>query len=124
MRVTHILNILGLFIGNIFEILAAKNGKINRPPQFVPGGDMARFSLPEDTHAGTAVYKLLASDPESTTLHFSISGEYFSVDRNTGVVTLLKPLDREEVDSLEVIISVTGKTSILLGKLALRTLSQ
>ncbi|CAH0386133.1 unnamed protein product [Bemisia tabaci] len=109
MRVPHILNILGLFIGNIFEILAAKNGKINRPPQFVPGGDMARFSLPEDTHAGTAVYKLLASDPESTTLHFSISGEYFSVDRNTGVVTLLKPLDREEVDSLEVIISVTDE---------------
>lgn len=48
-------------------------------------------------------------DPENGQLRYSISGQYFSVDPSTGVVTLAKTLDREEQDSLEVVISITGK---------------
>lgn len=47
-------------------------------------------------------------DPEGGTLHYSISGPEFSVDRDTGVVRLRQPLDRETQDLVEVIISITG----------------
>lgn len=47
-------------------------------------------------------------DPEDGQLRYSISGQYFSVNSQTGVVTLAKRLDREEQDSLEVILSITG----------------
>lgn len=80
----------------------------NHPPQFLPGGDMARFSLSEDTPVGKSVYKLSAIDPDGTKVSYTISGQHLSVDRSTGVVTLVKNLDRETLDSLEVVISVTG----------------
>lgn len=80
----------------------------NRPPQFLPGGDMARFSLAEDTPVGKSVYKLSAIDPDGSTVSYTISGQHLTVDRSTGVVTLVKNLDRETADSLEVVISVTG----------------
>lgn len=80
----------------------------NRPPQFLPGGDMARFSLSEDTSVGRSVYKLSAIDPDGLPVSYTISGQHLSVDRSTGVVTLVKTLDRETLDSLEVVISVTG----------------
>jgi hypothetical protein len=51
----------------------------------------------------------LAIDPDGSRVSYTISGQYFSVDRSTGVVTLVKGLDRETLDSLEVVISVTGK---------------
>lgn len=82
--------------------------QINRAPQFSSGGDMARFALPEDTPVGAPVYRLQGSDPEGSQVHYSISGEYFTVDKRSGVVTLLKTLDRESVDLIEVIISITG----------------
>jgi len=80
----------------------------NRPPQFLPGGDMARFSVSEDTPVGKSVYKLSAVDPDGSGVSYTISGQHLNVDRSTGVVTLVKHLDRETLDSLEVVISVTG----------------
>lgn len=80
----------------------------NRPPQFLPGGDMARFSISEDTTVGKSVYKLSATDPDGSPVSYTISGQHLSVDRSSGVVTLVKPLDRETLDSLEVVISATG----------------
>ncbi|XP_052751367.1 cadherin-23 [Galleria mellonella] len=83
---------------------------INRAPHFVPQtGDMGAFSLPEDTPVGTPVYQLKGIDPENGPLRYSISGQYFSVNPQTGVVTLARTLDREEQDSLEVIISITDE---------------
>ncbi|XP_039748897.1 cadherin-23 [Pararge aegeria] len=83
---------------------------INRAPHFIPQtGDMSQFSLPEDTPVGTPVYHLKGIDPENGQLRYSISGQYFSVDSLTGVVTLAKSLDREEQPSLEVIISITDE---------------
>jgi len=69
---------------------------------------MARFSLPEDTRVGTPVYRLRGLDPEGSDVHYSISGEQLTVDRKSGIVSLLRPLDRESVDMVEVIISITG----------------
>lgn len=86
--------------------------QLNRPPHFLPGGDMARFALLEDTAEGSPVYRLQAADPEGSAVHYSISGEHFSVDRQSGVVTLRRALDRETTDVLEVIISVTGETEV------------
>ncbi|PZC83942.1 hypothetical protein B5X24_HaOG206691 [Helicoverpa armigera] len=82
----------------------------NKPPHFVPQiGDMSQFSLSEDTPVGTPVYHLKGVDPENGPLRYSISGQYFSVDSMTGVVTLAKTLDREEQSALEVIISITDE---------------
>ncbi|XP_051155276.1 cadherin-23-like isoform X2 [Leptopilina boulardi] len=82
---------------------------INRAPHFIQGGDMARLSVTEGTLPGAPVYTLQGEDPEGSRLHYSISGEYFTVDRETGVVVLRKPLDREAQDIIEVIISITDE---------------
>lgn len=62
----------------------------------------------EDTPVGSSVYKLRGSDPEGTPVSFTVSGDYLSVDRNTGVVTLVQALDRESMAKIEAIITVTG----------------
>ncbi|CAG0885743.1 unnamed protein product [Cyprideis torosa] len=80
---------------------------VNRAPFFIQNHDMEKFSLREDTPVGSIVYTLEGSDPEGEELHYSISSDYFSVDRRSGVVTLVEPLDRETEDMIEVIISIT-----------------
>ncbi|KAL6429278.1 hypothetical protein ACFW04_008175 [Cataglyphis niger] len=82
---------------------------INRAPHFVQGGDMARLAVSEGTPPGAPVYTLQGEDPEESKLHYSISGEYFTVNRETGVVILRKALDREAQDLIEVIISITDE---------------
>lgn len=84
-------------------------GSINRAPHFIHGGDMARLAVSEGTPPGAPVYTLQAEDPEGSKLHYSISGEHFTVDRDTGVVVLRRALDREAQDLIEVIISITGE---------------
>lgn len=75
---------------------------------------MARFSISEDTPVGKSVYKLSAIDPEGSKVSYTVSGQHLNIDRSTGVVTLVKRLDRETLDSLEVVISVTGKHYITI----------
>ncbi|KAL0099048.1 hypothetical protein PUN28_020237 [Cardiocondyla obscurior] len=82
---------------------------INRAPHFIQGGDMARLAVSEGTLPGAPVYTLRGEDPEESKLHYSISGEYFTVNRETGVVILRKALDRETQDLIEVIISITDE---------------
>lgn len=91
-----------LFIG-------ACTGQINRAPAFLPGGDMSRFSLREDTPVGSSVYTLRGRDPENTRVYYYISGGSFSVNKDTGVVHLTRPLDRETESSIDVIISITDE---------------
>ncbi|RZF46512.1 hypothetical protein LSTR_LSTR009294 [Laodelphax striatellus] len=91
-------------------VLRGAWAQYNLQPQFSPGGDMAGFSLPEDTRPGAPVYRLQGTDPEGGLLHYSISGEHFNVDRMSGVVKLIKALDRETLDMLEVIISITDES--------------
>ncbi|XP_058795727.1 cadherin EGF LAG seven-pass G-type receptor 3 [Phymastichus coffea] len=71
---------------------------------------MARLAVSEGTPPGTPVYTLQADDPEGSRLHYSISGEHFSVDRDTGVVVLRRQLDHEAQDIIEVIISITDES--------------
>ncbi|XP_046392719.1 cadherin-23-like [Ischnura elegans] len=82
---------------------------INRAPQLDPGGDMARFALSENTPVGSFVYTLKGSDPEGSRLRYSISGPQLTVDPTSGVVVLVRPLDRETEDILEVVVSVTDQ---------------
>lgn len=88
--------------------LVVQGQGVNRAPHFAYGGDMARLAVSEGTAPGAPVYTLQAEDPEGSKLHYSISGEHFTVDRDTGVVVLRRPLDREAQDIIEVIISITG----------------
>ncbi|KAL4713627.1 hypothetical protein ACJJTC_017668 [Scirpophaga incertulas] len=101
-----------LLILLMMTLLGVCSGQvINRAPHFVPQlGDMSQFSLQEDTPVGTPVYHLKGVDPENTPLRYSISGQYFTVDSVSGVVTLAKTLDREEQPFLEVIISITDES--------------
>lgn len=97
---------------------------INRAPHFVQGGDMARLAVSEGTPSGAPVYTLQGEDPEGSRLHYSISGEYFTVNRETGVVVLRKTLDRETQDLIEVIISITGNShrSVISSAISFATL--
>lgn len=47
-------------------------------------------------------------DPEGRNISYSISGPYFSVERSSGIVKLIKELDREVLNELETIITITG----------------
>ncbi|XP_032465018.1 cadherin-related family member 1 isoform X4 [Phocoena sinus] len=63
-------------------------------------GNMALFSLPEDTPVGSHVYTLNGTDPEGDPVSYHISFDpsarsVFSVDPNFGNITLIEELDRE-----------------------------
>lgn len=51
----------------------------------------------------------LGVDPEGRKVSYSISGPYFSVDRESGIVKLIKEVDREQISEIETIITITGK---------------
>lgn len=55
------------------------------------------------------VKRCSGADLDGGKIRFSISGPVFSVDRDTGLVRLKQELDREKQDTVEVIISITGK---------------
>lgn len=50
----------------------------------------------------------LGVDPEGKKVSYSISGPYFSVERDSGIVKLIKELDREQQSEIETIITITG----------------
>lgn len=52
--------------------------------------------LSEKTPVGEIVFKLEGSDPEGGPVHYGLHGtDLFKVDRNTGDVITVKPLDHE-----------------------------
>lgn len=59
-----------------------------------------------------ALFRLKGADPENGELTYSISGEYFRVNKKTGDLTLIKPLDREQEPKIDVIISLTGTNAL------------
>ncbi|XP_058155379.1 cadherin-related family member 1 isoform X2 [Dasypus novemcinctus] len=84
-------------------------------------GNMALFSLPEDTPVGTHVYTLNGTDPEGDPISYHISFDpsarnVFSVDPNFGNVTLVEELDREREDEIEAIISISDGLSLVAEK--------
>ena len=80
--------------------------QLNRSPSFLPGGDMKGFTVNENTKVGTEVYQLKGTDPDGKKIFYYISGDTFSVNKDTGVVTLIRELDREKEASLDVIITI------------------
>uniref|UniRef100_A0AAX7VBF7 Cadherin domain-containing protein n=1 Tax=Astatotilapia calliptera TaxID=8154 RepID=A0AAX7VBF7_ASTCA len=82
-------------------------------------GNMALFSISEDTPVGTQIYVLNGTDPEEDPVRYGLafekgSTEYFRVDPKSGNVTLIQELDREKQDEISVHVSITdgrNKTS-------------
>ncbi|KAL6475739.1 hypothetical protein MHYP_G00167790 [Metynnis hypsauchen] len=63
-------------------------------------GNMALFSIAEDTPVGAQVYTLNGTDPEGDSVRYGLtfekgSKEYFRVEPKSGRVTLISELDRE-----------------------------
>ncbi|KAM7370675.1 hypothetical protein PAMP_010202 [Pampus punctatissimus] len=73
-------------------------------------GNMALFSISEDTPVGTQIYILNGTDPEMDPVRYGLtfekgSKEYFRVDPKTGNVTLIQELDREVVETVRVFVT-------------------
>ncbi|XP_017503159.3 cadherin-related family member 1 isoform X1 [Manis javanica] len=84
-------------------------------------GNMALFSLPEDTPVGSHVYTLNGTDPEGDPVSYHISFDpstrsVFSVDSNFGNITLVEELDREKEDEIEAIISISDGLNLVAEK--------
>uniref|UniRef100_A0A4W6E9G4 Cadherin-related family member 1 n=1 Tax=Lates calcarifer TaxID=8187 RepID=A0A4W6E9G4_LATCA len=82
-------------------------------------GNLALFSLSEDTPVGTQIYCLNGTDPEGQEVRYGLSfdpgsKEYFRVDPQTGNITLVEKLDREKQDSIDVLVSITdGRSKVV-----------
>lgn len=59
---------------------------------------------------GTVVFRLEAYDPEGSPVTYgAIGADHFSVDPVSGNITLIKPLDREEKDTLKFLVSIRDR---------------
>jgi hypothetical protein len=57
---------------------------------------MNNHVIPENTEIGTVVYTLKAIDPEGSPLKYGLMGtDRLRVDERSGIVTVVKPIDRE-----------------------------
>uniref|UniRef100_A0A8C7PF40 Photoreceptor cadherin n=1 Tax=Oncorhynchus mykiss TaxID=8022 RepID=A0A8C7PF40_ONCMY len=84
-------------------------------------GNLALFSLTEDTPVGTEIYTLNGTDPEGQEVRYGLSfepgaKEYFRVEPKSGNITLVEQLDREILDSIEVLVSITDGRSKVTEK--------
>ncbi|XP_039334340.1 cadherin-related family member 1 isoform X2 [Saimiri boliviensis] len=87
-------------------------------------GNMALFSLPEDTPVGSHVYTLNGTDPEGDPISYHISFDpsarsVFSVDPTFGNITLVEELDREREDEIEAIISISDGLNLVAEKVVI-----
>ncbi|XP_054455392.1 cadherin-related family member 1 [Anoplopoma fimbria] len=82
-------------------------------------GNMALFSISEDTPVGTQIYILNGTDPEGDPVRYGLtfemgSKEYLRVDSKSGRVTLIQELDREKQDEISVMVSITdGRNKVV-----------
>ncbi|XP_059387498.1 cadherin-related family member 1-like isoform X2 [Carassius carassius] len=82
-------------------------------------GNLALFSISEDTSVGTHVYTLNGSDPEGEPVTYGMtfdkgSRDYFSVEPKSGNVTLIETLDREVQDEIVAFMSITdGRNKVV-----------
>uniref|UniRef100_A0A8C4IB12 Photoreceptor cadherin n=1 Tax=Dicentrarchus labrax TaxID=13489 RepID=A0A8C4IB12_DICLA len=115
-----------LHLGNLEPVyLFSHKGQSDYAPYFYDNGpsstngNMALFSISEDTPVGTQVYILSGRDPEGDPVRYGLtfekgSKEYFRVDSKSGNVTLIQELDREKQGEISVLVSITdgrNKTS-------------
>ncbi|XP_043087071.1 cadherin-related family member 1 [Puntigrus tetrazona] len=82
-------------------------------------GNMALFSIAEDTSVGTHVYTLNGTDPEEEPVTYGMtfdksSKEFFSVEPKSGNVTLIQALDREVQDEIIAFVTITdGRNKVV-----------
>uniref|UniRef100_A0AAQ5ZYA2 Cadherin-related family member 1 n=1 Tax=Amphiprion ocellaris TaxID=80972 RepID=A0AAQ5ZYA2_AMPOC len=82
-------------------------------------GNMALFSISEDTPIGTLIYILNGTDPEGDPIRYGLTfekgfKEYFRVEPKSGNVTLIQELDREKQDEISVLVSITdGRNKVV-----------
>ncbi|KAM6964161.1 cadherin-related family member 1a-like isoform 2-T2 [Tautogolabrus adspersus] len=100
-------------------------GKTDYAPYFYDNGpssingNMALFSISEDTSVGLQVYILNGTDPEGDPVRYGLtfekgSQEYLRVEPKSGNVTLVKELDREKQDEISVLVSITdGRNKVI-----------
>ncbi|XP_067876419.1 cadherin-related family member 1a [Heterodontus francisci] len=84
-------------------------------------GNMAMLSIPEDTPVGSHLYTLNGTDPEGNSVTYDMTFEpgakhYFTVEPQTGNVTLVNELDREEEDAVEVLVSISDGVNKVVEK--------
>ncbi|XP_022619218.1 cadherin-related family member 1-like [Seriola dumerili] len=87
-------------------------------------GNLALFSLSEDTPVGTQIYCLNGTDPEGQEVSYGLSfdpgsKEYFRVDPKSGNITLVEKLDREKQDSIDVLVSITDGQSKVVERVTI-----
>ncbi|XP_034165009.2 cadherin-related family member 1 isoform X2 [Pangasianodon hypophthalmus] len=88
-------------------------------PYFHDNGNMALFSISEDTPVGSQVFTLNGTDPEGDEVRYDISfengsKEYFRVEPRSGHVTLIQELDREVEDEILLLVSITdGRNKVV-----------
>ncbi|XP_008277059.1 cadherin-related family member 1a [Stegastes partitus] len=87
-------------------------------------GNLALFSLSEDTPVGTQIYSLNGTDPEGQKVRYGLSfdpgsKEYFRVDPESGNITLVEKLDREKQDSIDVLVSITDGQSKVVERVTI-----
>ncbi|KAG5343409.1 CAD87 protein, partial [Acromyrmex heyeri] len=74
---------------------------VNEPPILEAGGYPTGLPLSESTKVGTEVFVLKGHDPEGSPVKYGIQlTDHFVVNPRTGVITLAKPLNREENDTI------------------------
>ncbi|XP_060951483.1 cadherin-related family member 1 [Limanda limanda] len=82
-------------------------------------GNMALFSISEDTPVGTQVYILNGTDPEGDPVRYDLTFEqgskiYFRVEAKSGNVTLVQELDREKQAEISMLVSITdGRNKVI-----------
>ncbi|XP_029383328.1 cadherin-related family member 1 isoform X1 [Echeneis naucrates] len=109
----------------LFLLLHFTLGQSDYAPYFYDNGpastngNMALFSISEDTPVGTQIYILNGTDPEGDPVRYDLtfekgSKEYFMVEPKSGNVTLIQELDREKQGEISVLVSITdGRNKVV-----------
>nr|XP_019964083.1 PREDICTED: cadherin-related family member 1-like [Paralichthys olivaceus] len=118
-------NVKILHLPQVFVFVQACFAQADFAPYFYDNGpyshngNLALFSLSEDTPIGTQIYCLNGTDPEGHEVRYGLSfdpgfKEYFRVDPKSGNITLVEKLDREKQDSIDVLVSITdGRSKVV-----------
>ncbi|CAK1578959.1 unnamed protein product [Parnassius mnemosyne] len=89
----------------LYATLCFSTGSTNMLPVFTQDTD--NLALSESTPVGEIVYTLQGSDPEGLPIKYGLVGtDKFSVNPDTGEVTLIQPLDREREDTIKFLVSI------------------
>ncbi|EZA61425.1 Cadherin-87A [Ooceraea biroi] len=82
---------------NVSFLPVPAGNNVNEPPILEAGGYPTGLPLSESTKVGTEVFVLKGHDPEGSPVKYGIQlTDHFVVNPRTGVITLAKPLNREE----------------------------